>query len=108
MATAQSNPVVIAAHVRSCDPPQFIAEDLDELIEKVDTEVSLEQCDNCGNSLYVIRRDANFDKVIVIAFYVECVPDKDFWTDNGLEIPEGVGCGTRYRLAWKSESEVAF
>jgi hypothetical protein len=106
---------VIAAHVRQVDPPQFVAEDLDDLFDMVGQEWAGEQCDNCGNSLYTVRFDsANFeaDKVkrhqAALAFYVECTPDKDLWERNGQEIPEGVGCGTQYRLRWYHENEVAF
>lgn len=100
---------VIAAHVRKIDPPQFIAEDLEELEAKVGEEWGGEQCDNCGNSLYIIGRDYTFERRNhPRAFFVKCVPDHDMWQDAGQEIPEGVGCGTEYRLAWYREEEVQF
>lgn len=106
--------LVLAAHVRSCDPPQFVAETIEDLLAMVGQDWAGEQCDNCGNSRYIIRLDPKFelDKVkslqIATAFYVECVPETELWKSQGLEIPEGVGCGTQYRLRWYEENEVQF
>jgi hypothetical protein len=99
---------VIAAHVRKIDPPQFVAEDIEELLAKVGEDWSGEQCDSCGNCLYIIKHDPAFelDRVrkhnVANAFYVECTRDDD------EDLPEGVGCGTEYRLRWYDESQVCF
>jgi hypothetical protein len=113
---------VIAVQVRQVDPPQFIAEDVDDLLERFPGEWGGEQCDNCGCCAYMIEpipgktiglRPAPLD--LIQNWQVRCCgePDTaDRYEADGAD-PEQVeavrnGCGTTYPLRRYHESQVAF
>lgn len=88
---------VRAFQPRSIDPPHFVAEDLNELQEKVGEFVNGEQCDGCGNSVYEIREGKYGQYEAVCA----------------VEDPEGefahpAPCGHAYRITIWDEGEVVF
>jgi len=117
--------LVICTQVRDCDPPQFIAEDLDSLRANYPGWWSGEQCDNCGCCAYRVERipgsvvdPSPFTRRLGAEVYfwqVRCCGDAveaQRWADEGAD-PEAVeairtGCGTTYRLEWKHENEVCF
>jgi hypothetical protein len=121
----EENGLVICTQVRDCDPPQFIAEDLDGLHANFPGEWSGEQCDGCGCCAYSVERipGSDFDDTPlsrrlgaeILLWQVRCCgePDTaDQWAAEGAD-PEQVeavrnGCGATYRLMWKHENEVCF
>jgi hypothetical protein len=97
---------VIAVRVRPSEsmsqfPPQFIAEDIEDLLERSSREWGGEQCDNCGCDGYVIERDPTFPSDFPEGWVVRC---------SGSEYSDGFvkGCDTTYRLGWFPENQVAF
>jgi hypothetical protein len=117
--------LVICTQVRDCDPPQFIAEDLDGLRANFPGEWSGEQCDGCGCVVYRVERipGTSVDPspltrrlgAEVLFWQVRCC-GSDWDANNAKEMgadDEQVaairqGCGATYRLMWRRESEVCF
>jgi hypothetical protein len=94
---------VRAFQPRSIDPPHFVAEDLDELAEKVGEYVSAEQCDGCGNSCYQIR--VRMIQPGVRQFEAVCAVDPD---TVGGEFTHTDPCGDAYRITIWDEEQVVF
>ena len=93
---------VRAFQPRRYDPPRFVAEDLEELQEKIGEILSYEQCDNCGNSCYKIEERVTAS----LAHYYEAV----CITDPDADDPEfqWIGCGHRYPIGIYDEDDVCF
>jgi hypothetical protein len=110
---------VIAVQVRKVDPPQFIAEDMDSLLEEFPGEWGGEQCDSCGCCAYTVEINVRNPKYpasdLIQNWQVRCSGDPDRareYAEAGAD-PEQVeavrtGCGTTYRLGRYDENEVAF
>jgi hypothetical protein len=94
MIDVHSGDVVMAARVRSCDAPQYVALDINHLRDLNGTTIGLEQCDGCGCCRYKI-----------VGHYVVCDGDE---YDDGTEQTEISGCGARYLIGPYLESEVQF
>jgi hypothetical protein len=110
---SQPEGTVVAAHVRRIDPPQFVAETVDDLFEGM--EWSGEQCDNCGCYAYTVKRIGPLPEWHPHAWVVECDGDPDEaeeWARDGAGEAQvkavHEGCHTQYTLQWLSESEVCF
>lgn len=93
---------VIAVQVREVDPPQFVAETMDDLREQFPGDWDGEQCDNCGCPGYTIERDPTFGNDTVPLGWVARCSGYTFADESAP------GCGATYRLRWYPESEVAF
>jgi hypothetical protein len=106
---------VIAVQVRRVDPPQHVADDLEDLLDRSSRFWSGEQCDSCGCCAYVIERNPAFPADVVMGWQVRCCGDANEaqrWQDEGAS-PEAVeavrtGCDAVYDLRWLHESQVAF
>lgn len=107
---------VIAVQVRSVDPPQFVAEDMDDLREQFPGEWGGEQCDSCGLTAYTIEPDPEFgNPTHPLGWRARCSGSEwlaDEYKQGGAD-PEQVeavrkGCGATYRLSIYNESEVQF
>jgi hypothetical protein len=116
----QPDSTVIAVQVRKVDPPQHLADDMEEfkdlyvplsqaLISHIDQggnfvpgEWGGEQCDNCGCSGYRIERNSHFSPDDIRGWVIVC--DGAFY---GTE-DEVKGCGTRYMLHYLPEDNVQF
>jgi hypothetical protein len=107
---------VIAVQVRQVDPPQHIADDMEDLLDLSSRFWSGEQCDSCGCSAYTIEVDPTFGNDTVPQGWVaRCsgMPDTaDELASSGADADqvEAIrhGCGATYSLRWYHESEVAF
>ena len=93
---------VRAFQPRSIDPPQFVAETLDDLVELEGTFIGGEQCDGCGNHSYEVQ-------VKMIApgtrqFVAVCKTDPD----ESEEFRHPEPCGAVYRITIWDEDLVQF
>ena len=111
----QPEGTVIAVQVRSVDPPQLVAEDMEELKAQFPGKWTGEQCDSCGCTVYTIERDPKFHGDTVLAWTARCAGDEDMakdWADMGADEAAvnatRTGCGAVYRLSFMEEEEVAF
>lgn len=112
---AQPEGTVICVQVRRVDPPQYVADDLEDMLERSSRYWSGEQCDNCGCCAYVIERNPHFPDDFIQGWQIRCCGDADEarrWADEGAS-PEAVeavrtGCGVVYDLRYERESRVAF
>jgi hypothetical protein len=93
---------VRAFQPRKIDPPHFVAEDLDELVEKEGEYVGAEQCDGCGNSTYLIR--VRIIQPGVRQFEAVCAVDPD----DDPEFAHPAPCGTAYQIKLWDEDLVVF
>lgn len=119
MATNQPSDTVIAVQVRKVDPPQFVADDMTDLLERLDNTDRLdwdgEQCDSCGCWTYVIEHVEGKPLDRITGWQVRCCGNADVAEDTksmGGD-PEQVeairtGCGATYMLRYLPEDEVAF
>jgi hypothetical protein len=89
------NDYVWCVQVRSADPPQFIAEDGENLDDYTGDLLAFEQCDGCGNCAYQLKRDGK-------QFYAVCTDDPDD------EFSHHQPCGAHYRVYRELAREVAF
>jgi len=84
-----------------------VAEDLDELTEKIGEIVGADQCDRCGNSAYKITEkvnpvhNPNNAKGFRHTFIAVCVTDPD-------EPVLTHGCGAEYHIGIYDEEDVSF
>jgi hypothetical protein len=106
---------VICVQVRRGDPPQHVADDIEDLLERSSRFWGGEQCDSCGCHSYVIERNPHFPSDLVQGWQVRCCGDADEaqrWQGEGAE-PASVeairtGCGAVYNLRWEHEDRVCF
>ena len=89
---------VYAFHPRQCDYPHLVAEDDEALADKLGSFIGGEQCDECGNSVYLVIQKGRGE------YYAKCADDPS--DDRELAHPKP--CGTEYRIRWYDESEVTF
>ena len=89
---------VWAFQPRRYDPPQFVAEDADELYGRMGEFIGGPQCDGCGNSTYRLGATMGWHWTATCA--VDPTDDPEF------QHPEP--CGTTYRLHVHDENEVTF
>jgi len=89
--------LVLCFQPRSIDPPQFIAEDEDELAQKVGEIIGGEQCDRCGNCAYRIYLGGAGPS------YAVCFTD----VDDEVSRQHG-GCGAEYPIRWEKAGKVCF
>lgn len=107
---------VIGVHVRKVDPPQLVAEDMDDLLKMVGTVWGGEQCDSCGCCGYTIERRANQlgRKDAPAGYVARCSgqPDWQEYEAMGADAEQVAavrnGCGAVYSLRWYDEDEVAW
>src|SRR5438046_44834 len=112
----QPEGTVIAVQVRSVDPPQFIAETMEDLRQQFPGAWAGEQCDNCGCCAYTIEADPTFDNdTVPMGWVARCSGDVDLareYEEDGAGREQVLavehGCGTTYRLRLLHEGEVAF
>jgi hypothetical protein len=90
---------VRAFQPRKIDPPQFVAETIDELAERVGEYIGGGPCDGCGNYSYQIRADARLGRYVAV-----CAADPD--EDPEVRHPDP--CGTAYPIQVWDEDLVAF
>lgn len=93
---------VRAFQPRKIDPPHFVAEDLQELEEKLGEFIGAEQCDGCGNSTYLIT--SRLIQPGVRQFEAVCMADPD--EDPEFRHPDP--CGTHYPIKIWDEDLVVF
>lgn len=93
---------VRAFQPRKYDPPQFVAEDLDELEGKEGEFIGGGQCDGCGNSTYEVR--VRMIQPGVRQFEAVCCVDPD--DDPEFKHPDP--CGTAYPIRIYDEDDVTF
>lgn len=111
---------VIAVTVRQGEP-QYVADDMSDLLEKADRlhrfEWYGEQCDSCGCSAYVVEEKPNRHVRIDLmqSWQVRCSGNPDEAADleaDGADpdLIEAVrtGCGATYRLQRLPEKRVIF
>lgn len=99
---------VRAFQPRKIDPPHFVAENLDELAERVGDLISGEQCDNCGNSCYRIERVGHGSPEPIYGFSARCVTDPDLGPGPDNDEGQFTGCGRGYPISVWDEEEVVF
>jgi hypothetical protein len=96
---------VRAFQPRKIGPPQFVAEDLEELSEKLGEYVSAEQCDGCGNPCYRIeRRNDPLLKLPDGHYLAVCAVDPD----EPDEFKHTAPCGSRYAITVWDDEQVVF
>lgn len=93
---------VRAFQPRKFDPPQFVAEDYDELQGKEGEFIAGEQCDGCGNASYQIR--VRMIQAGVRQYEAVCAVDPD----DDPEFAHTAPCGTAYPIKIWDEDLVAF
>jgi hypothetical protein len=96
MTTAEYRPTtVFATHVTQVEGEwHFVAEDREELAEKVGQEIGLEQCGSCGCDIYRICREDDL-------FTVRCI--RADYADGSRH-----GCGAVSLIVPKDENKVIF
>lgn len=94
---------VQAFQPRSYDPPKFVAEDRDELAERVGELLYSAQCDYCGNSCYRIERVGHGSSEPIYGYSARCVTDPDKAPDDPWE-----GCGRGFPISMWEEDLVEF
>ena len=82
---------------RSIDPPRYVAEDGDELDDRIGDLVPAEQCDGCGNSIYRLTKEGR-------RYWMICAEDPD--EDPEFKHPNP--CGSRYPVEIWEEDLVVF
>ena len=94
---------VRAFQPRSIDPPQFVAENIDDLADLVGSFVGAEQCDGCGNHTYQIRQQGPtvaYGQTYVAVCAVDPHDDPEFH--------HPAPCGTAYPIKLWDEDLVVF
>lgn len=81
----------------SYEPPQFVAEDIDELEGRVGEIVPGPQCESCGNSCYRVERVGN-------GFVARCVTDPD----RAPDYEQFTGCNRSVPISIWDDDEVVF
>jgi hypothetical protein len=106
---------VIAVQVRRVDPPQYVADDIEDLLDRSSRFWSGEQCDSCGCCAYVIERAVDYSSGSVYGWQVRCCGEPDtareyeaMGADQAQVDAVRTGCGATYRLGWYHESQVQF
>ena len=74
---AQPETTVIAVQTRTYDPPQCVAETIEDLRSQFPGTWSGNQCDSCGCVAYMIERDTKFDSDTVFGWSARCCGDAD-------------------------------
>lgn len=98
----QAQNLVLAFRPRSIDPPHFVAETRDELVDKVGEYIGGEQCDGCGNSTYLIVQDNHYSDDRHI--YARCAVDPS--DSDEFKHPEP--CGRKIAITLWNEDDVVF
>lgn len=96
---------VRAFQPRKVDPPQFVAEDGDELAARVGEIIGGEQCDRCGNSAYRVDRVGHGSPEPIYGFTARCVTDPD---QDPEQDGQFTGCGIGYPIGIWDEDAVTF
>ncbi len=96
--------LVFCVQVREVDPPQFLAEDEDELTDIDGDILSLEQCDRCGLTAFLVHAETRT---------VVCCGSEDLASER-LDLPMAdihaalYGCETIYPIRLRPSKEVSF
>jgi len=88
---------VYAFRPRSRDYPHFVAEDVEDVHNKLGEYIGGEQCDGCGNHSYRVETAHG-------AFYAVCAVDPD----EDHEFVHLDPCGARYPIQIYTADEVTF
>lgn len=95
---------VYAFHPRRSEPPYFVAEDADELRDRVGDFVPGPQCDGCGNSSYRVVTAGHGSPEPIRGYSAQCAVDP---TDDP-EFTHPDPCGTVYTVGVHRAEEVVF
>lgn len=95
----QATDLVYAFWPREIDPPHFVAEDIEDLEDRVGTFIGGAQCDGCGNHSYRVEKRSHGH-----AFFAVCAPDPD--EDPEFRHPDP--CGEAYAIHLYNADDVVF